>query len=180
MSMSNVYVLCILSGHKLSQMWQMCGARNVTLIVSLWCSRMMDREQQCQCSGLTPGPAWPAPALDIMTAELLPTLHRNVREDTGARNAALVWIRGMRDASRWGPSEGGNEWPSSVYWRGGGMWTMSVSSAWYKLIIPARKGHTITRSEDRIQRVIKCHQQDIKALHLAQMRLMLLSFIQRF
>ena len=23
--------------------------------------------------------------------------------------------RGMRDASRWEPSEGGNEWPSSVY-----------------------------------------------------------------
>ena len=56
------------------------------------------------------------PWMDIMTAELLPTPDRNVREDTGARNAALVWIRGMRDASRWwGPSEGGNEWPSSVY-----------------------------------------------------------------
>ena len=127
------------------------------------------QDWQCQCSGLTPGPAWPAPALNIMTAELLPTLHRNVRED-GERNAALVWVWGMRDASRWGSAEGGNERPSSVYWRGGGMWTMSVSSAWYKLIILARKGHTITRSEHRIHRVIKCHQQVITTSLLAQMR----------
>ena len=45
-----------------------------------------------------------------------------------------------------------------------------------------RKGHTITRSEDRIQRDIKCHQQVIKALLLllAQLRRKLFSSILQF